>query len=212
MKRYSLHTNNEDRTVILANGNFPTHRIPLHILNHCEYLVACDGATNKLVDNGYIPHAIVGDCDSLSFTNKNRFANIIHREEEQETNDLTKAVSFCIKRGRKDIIILGATGMREDHTIGNISLLAEYLSSANVTMITNYGIFTAIDKDSIFETHQGQQVSLFPLDGQAISSIGLKYKIENQVYNRWWQATLNESEADEFIIKTKGIVIVYRKF
>ena len=42
---------------------------------------------------------------------------------EQETNDLNKAFRYCLANGWTDIVILGATGKREDHTLGNIGLL-----------------------------------------------------------------------------------------
>lgn len=213
MRRYSLPSININaETVVLANGKFPCHPLSLHFLDNCQHLVSCDGATNKLVATGRIPHAIVGDCDSLSKENKERFKSIIQQIEEQETNDLTKAINFCVKNGWHKIIILGATGMREDHTIGNISLLSEYMSLADVSMVTDYGIFVAIDNTSLFESYKGQQVSIFPLDSQPISSQGLVYKIEKQIFTRWWQATLNESEGDEFCIETEGSVIVFREF
>lgn len=213
MKKYILPAlGTKAKTVILANGKFPTHDIPLSILDNCEHLIACDGATNKLVESGRIPNAIVGDCDSLSIENRSKFASIIHKIDEQETNDLTKAVHFCVQNGWKDITILGATGEREDHTIGNISLLSEYMLLADIQMITDYGTFIPIDKDTIFESYKEQQVSLFPLDRQAISTRNLKYKIDNYIFERWWQATLNESEKDEFIVETKGVVIVFREF
>ena len=213
MNRYNLITEKEvSDTVILANGSFPSRTIPLSILNNCKRIIACDGATNRLVKAGKTPTVIVGDCDSLSDENKKQFASIIHQVTEQETNDLSKAVRYCVEQGWKDIIILGATGEREDHTMANISLLAEYLHLANISMVTDYGVFVAISKDSIFDSYKGQQVSLFPLDGQPISVKGLKYQIENKIFDRWWQATLNESEAAEFVIKTDGVVIVYRTF
>lgn len=213
MKKYPLpSTNKLTETVILANGLFPRHHIPLAILNSCKHLISCDGATNELVESGRIPDAIVGDLDSLSEENKKRFASIIHHYEEQETNDQTKAVNYCISQGWKDITILGATGGREDHTIGNISLLCEYMKVTNVQMVTDYGVFVAINSTSIFESYKGQQVSIFCLDREPLSTQGLLYKIENQVFDRWWQATLNEAEGNEFTIETKGTVIIFREF
>lgn len=199
-------------TIILANGEFPKHPIPSSILNNCDYLVCCDGAINNLTDAKKQPDAIVGDCDSLSEENRIRYTHIIHRTVEQDTNDLTKAVLFCLKQGRKKITILGATGKREDHTIANISLLCEYMKEAEVEMITDYGIFNAIETDSIFESSPKQQVSIMSIDKTPISSHNLVYKIENKIFTNWWQATLNEAEGNEFEIKTSGRTIVYRAF
>ncbi len=204
--------NRQTDTVILANGEFPSHPIALSLLDNCEYLVCCDGAINNLVKAGKQPDAIVGDCDSLSEENLVRFAGIIHRIPEQETNDLTKAVHFCLQQGRTKLTILGATGKREDHTIANVSLLCEYMKDADVEMVTDYGIFTAIGTDSLFESKAGQQVSLFCIDRCRLTSYNLLYPIKDQTFTNWWQATLNESEDAEFRIYTDGRVIVYRVF
>jgi len=213
MKKYKLPVlNQKSDTVILANGAFPSHAIPLSILNNANYIVCCDGAINNLSNTNIIPNAIVGDCDSLSEENNKRFAHIVHRTKDQETNDLTKAVHFCLKQGRNKITILGATGKREDHTIGNISLLCEYMKEAEVEMISDYGVFVAIDKPSAFESMQGQQVSLFSLDKSKITTCNLVYAVKDHVFTNWWQGTLNESESKEFIIETNGRMIIYRLF
>lgn len=213
MKKYILPSIGlKASTVILANGDFPKHPIALSALQNCEYLVCCDGAIENLSNAGIIPNAIVGDCDSLSAEDNERFSSIIHRMAEQETNDLTKAVNFCTSQGKRDIIILGATGKREDHTIGNISLLCEYMNIANVEMITDYGVFVVINQTTIFKSIPQQQVSLFAIDHKPMSSYGLLYPIENRVFTNWWQATLNEALEEEFKIETEGRVIVYRLF
>ncbi|MDR2956430.1 MAG: thiamine diphosphokinase [Prevotella sp.] len=213
MKKYTLPSiETYNRTAILANGEFPSHPIALSILDNCNYLVCCDGAINNLAASGRIPDAIVGDCDSLSDENKIRFNNIIHRITEQDTNDLTKAVHFCIQQGKKEITILGATGKREDHTIANVSLLCEYMKICEAEMVTDYGIFNTIDCTSLFESSLEQQISIFCIDEVNITSHNLLYPIKNKVFTNWWQASLNEAITDEFIIETNGRTIVYRAF
>ncbi|WP_029905902.1 thiamine diphosphokinase [Prevotella sp. 10(H)] len=213
MKKYYLPLpDREMETVILANGEFPSHSVPLAILNNSKYLVCCDGAIDNLIKTGRIPDAIAGDCDSLSKENAVRFKDIIHRNPDQETNDLTKSVQFCIEQGRKNICILGATGKREDHTIANVSLLWEYMKEVNVEMITDYGVFVAIDSDSVFESKEGQQVSLFSIDNKPITLKHVKFPVNDHVFTNWWQATLNEATGNEFLVETSGRTIVYRAF
>ena len=55
--------------VIVANGKFPDNSVPLEILNNAKYIIACDGATDKLLKNGYKPNLIIGDLDSISIKN-----------------------------------------------------------------------------------------------------------------------------------------------
>lgn len=213
MKTYKLPDINEEReTVILANGEFPSHAIPLSVFDKSKYLVCCDGAINNLENTDKKPNVIVGDCDSLSEENLLKYVGIIHRIPEQETNDLTKAVNFCLEQNRRKITILGATGKREDHTIANVSLLCEYMMDADVEMITDHGVFVAIDKTSLFSSYPKQQVSLFCVDKSPLTSRGLMYPINDQIFTNWWQATLNESIGDEFTIETSGRTIVYRAF
>ena len=198
--------------VIVANGRYPSHERPLSAIANASYLVCCDGAANHFIELGGIPDAIVGDCDSISKENKIRFADRLFPNTEQETNDLTKAVQFCAENGRTDITIVGGTGMREDHTIGNISLLADYEAVANVKMLTNYGVFTPISSNTTFKSFAGEKVSLFAIGQKPITTTGLKYPIQNRILTNWWQGTLNESLGDSFTIETRGRIIVFQVF
>lgn len=199
-------------TVVLANGAYPTNNIPLSILKQAKRIVACDGAAISLINNGIVPTAIVGDCDSLPPSFIEKYKELVHIISEQDTNDLSKAIRFCVLQHWRDITILGGTGKREDHTIGNISLLSEYMKIANVEMISDYGVFNAIDKTATFESFKGQQVSIFSLDNEPFSSENLLYPINNQIFNRWWQATLNESLGKSFKLITHTPLIVFREF
>ena len=113
-----------------------------------------------------------------------------------------------------NIVILGATGKREDHTIGNISLLAEYARDMEVIMVTDTGILRPYLQSCTILSFAGQQVSIFSLDPQSeISSSGLKYRLLNKKISNWWVATLNESLGESFTLEFKeGAVIVYLKF
>jgi thiamine pyrophosphokinase len=200
-------------TIILADGSFPVHEIPLGYLRDKHFLVCCDGSVESLVVAGFQPDAIVGDMDSISTELKNRFADRIFVDENQDTNDLTKAVEWCREMNYKDIVILGATGKREDHTLGNISLLVDYIEYMNVTMVTDTGIFMPFLKSTSINSFPGQQVSIFSIDPDTeITSHGLKYPLNHTKINNWWCATLNESFGDSFSLEFKGRLLVYLKF
>jgi thiamine pyrophosphokinase len=202
------------KTVILANGKFPEHEIPLRHLGEADLIVCCDGAVEKLLKHGLEPGAIVGDLDSLSAGMMERYSSIISGDTDQETNDLTKAVRWCIEHGIDEVVILGATGLREDHTLGNISLLADYSPMLKVTMLTDTGSFIVIDPATAIFSTPGQQVSIFSLDPElAISSSGLRYPLNSLRLHSWWRGTLNEASADHFSLDFEdGHVIVFMKF
>ena len=199
-------------TVIIANGRFPTHPTPLSYIERASFIVCCDGAANEFIEIGGKPNAIVGDCDSISKENIVRFADILYPNNDQETNDLTKSVQFCVDKGMKDIIIVGGTGKREDHTLGNISLLAEYVHIAKVVMATNWGIFTPINTTTQFKSFIGEQVSIFSIDHTRVSSQNLKYPLSNRILSNWWEGSLNESLDESFKIQTAGRIIVFQAY
>jgi thiamine pyrophosphokinase len=201
-------------TVIVADGSFPIHDIPLGYLKNANKIVCCDGSAENLVMAGYVPDAIVGDMDSLSKNLLQKFADRIFRDNNQDTNDLTKSVRWCSENGLNEIIIVGATGKREDHTIGNISLLAEYQKQVNVIMVTDTGTFQPFLSSCRVKSLPGQQVSLFSIDPDTeITSSGLKYPLNKTKILNWWVATLNESLGNSFKIEfDTGRIIVYLKF
>jgi thiamine pyrophosphokinase len=203
----------ESYTVIVADGTFPIHDIPLGYLKNAKRIICCDGSVQNLIVAGMQPDAIVGDLDSLSDELANRFADRIFLDENQDTNDLTKAVMWCIEIGYRDIVIVGGTGKREDHTIGNISLLADYIGNVNVIMVTDTGIFRPLLKSSEILSFPGQQVSIFSIDPETeVTSYGLKYPLSQTKLTNWWFATLNESLGDRFSLDFSGRLIVYLKF
>ena len=194
--------------VIVAGGEFPTAPQPLEILQGAQYVVCCDGAADRYIATGRVPDAIVGDGDSISAENRGKFAQLLHIIAEQESNDQTKAVRFLMEHGKRRIAIVGATGRREDHTIGNISLLIEYArAGCDVRSFTDHGVFIPCNGTTTHKCHKGQQVSIFSITAKEMSAQGLLYPIYD--FNNWWQGTLNECTGEEFTINATGEYLLF---
>ena len=195
--------------VIVADGQFPRHPLPLRVLREAAFVCCCDGALETLLAKGIIPQAIVGDGDSLSAERKKQFAAILHIETEQEDNDLTKATRHCRQRGFQRIAYVGATGLREDHTIGNISLLDEYSRKMGlqVVMLTDYGYFLPVSGRCLLHTFEGQQVSVFNLSSRHVESQGLRWPAYS--FTSWWQGTLNAALGDEVLLEADGGCVAF---
>ncbi len=200
--------------VIIADGLFPQSETVLELIRDAGLVICCDGATRKALENGFSPDYIVGDLDSLEERLKMQFADCLIHMPDQETNDLTKAVRFAVSKGIKNVLIVGATGLREDHTLGNISLLTQYSGLFDcVEMVSDYGVFTAITETTGIESFPGQQISVFSLTPDCPVSIrGLKYPVENRKFACWWEGTLNEALEESFTIELhgEGKLIVFR--
>lgn len=201
--------------VVIANGSFPTAPLPLTLLDQATVLIACDGAIAALDKRGLLPTAVVGDLDSIPVALRQRYADRIHQVIDQEINDLTKAVRFAHQAGCREILILGATGLREDHTLGNLSLLMDYAPHFDrIEMLSDYGLFTPLLHSATLESRPGQQVSLFSLTpGGEITTTGLRWEITRRQLTAWWQGTLNEALSDTFTLTLSNgaHVLVYRE-
>ena len=197
--------------IILANGDYPSADVPVQLLKEAPYVVCCDGGANEYIEKGYTPDIIIGDGDSLSEENRRLYADLIHHNPDQETNDQTKAIQFLLPQGKKRIAIVGATGKREDHTIGNISLLMEYMRmGVEVCMYTDYGVFVPCKDTCVFECRPGQQVSIFNFTAKGLKSKGLAYPIYD--FTSWWQGTLNRCTDTSFTIEAEGEYLVFLNY
>ena len=190
--------------VIIANGQFPTHEVPLRVLRQASYVVCCDGAISHFP----MADVIVGDGDSVP----EEYRDLLVQIHEQDDNDLTKATRYCIKQGYRKLAYLGATGLREDHTLGNIGLLMRYYSQMGVdgTMFTDHGIFTPAYGNRTFRSRKGQQISIFNFGCKRLESEGLRWN--SYAYDEWWQGTLNEAIGDSFSFRADGYYMVYQTY
>jgi thiamine pyrophosphokinase len=205
--------NRGNKIVILANGLFPSGRQALELLEAAELLICCDGAADKLVGFGMSPHVIIGDMDSVSDDVKELYASIMIPSDDQESNDLTKAVHYCIEKGYPSVSILGATGLREDHTLGNISLMMEYFPRIEVQIISDFGMFYLVRSGEEVNSFPGERISLFSIDNSIrVSSRGLLYPLKDLQLSNWYTASLNEATADRFMLQFESDLplIVYK--
>ena len=220
--------------VILAAGDFPTHPLPLKALQEADFVVCCDSAyerlrdfeTSRQQDPDSSSFIVIGDGDSLSDDTKRHLGDRWIHVTEQDYNDLHKAMAWATCRFRDSsskFQILGATGKREDHTLGNISYLitfAEEYPGIDLEMLTDHGRFIALPPTSHlspFTFHlpsfPRQQVSLFvPDPATAVSSEGLRWPLRDFHARLWWQATLNEALSDTFTLRTTGPIILFQTY
>lgn len=194
--------------VIVGGGDFPTHDLPLRLLRETERVVCCDGAANEFLTRGLCPWRVIGDCDSLSDEAAKAFGDIIRKNPDQETNDQTKAVEYLMQKGVNRMAIVAATGRREDHTLGNVSLLIEYMRQGlEVRIYTDYGVFIPCRNNCSFDCNVGALISIFSFGTHGMTAEGLKYPIRD--FTSWWQGTLNTAVATVFTIKCQGDYLVY---
>lgn len=191
------------RTVVLSAGDFPPPGGRQdRILRAAGRVVCCDSAADSYFEAfGREPDAVVGDCDSV----RRAYANLV-RIAEQDTNDLTKAIAYCRKRGWNDLVVLGAVGKRDDHTLGNVfRALAE-----QVPVVTEYGVFHPVAGSASFVAAPGAGISVFAPDRETVmTSEGLKWPLAGVRFDSVYTATLNRALEGRFSVTSDRPVFVY---
>jgi len=203
-------------TVILANGAPPQHPIPCQILANARLLVCCDGALATARLLGREPDFVVGDGDSISAADRQSLGDRFVHVPEQETNDLAKAFSFACRSAAMPapFAILGATGLREDHTLGNIFRLVDFTAEVPVTVLyTDSGTFEVLRGERTFACRTGEAVSIFaPFPDTAVSSEGLEWPLDGVSLASLWSGTLNRTTGESFALRTNQPILVYRPY
>lgn len=194
---------------VVADGDFPLTEYPRWIVGAADAVVCCDGAIVKYLEysGGQAPDAVVGDMDTLSEDLKTRFGDIVTRYEEQDYDDLAKAVRYCLATYPEveRIHILGATGGQEDFTLGNYGLLMEFGRShpdISFEMVSDHTTAFPLCDSAVFDCGQGRTLSIFSPDPELrISSQGLEWPLDGVCFDNWWKGIRNRSTADRVALK-----------
>ncbi len=205
------------KAIVLANGAFPQHSLPLSALNRwytgVGRLIACDGATNKLLAYGAdrLPDDVVGDLDSIAPELMARLSGRTHRISEQETNDLTKAIRYTSgTRGIRRVTLLGASGGREDHALGILALLPTYVGLVDeLVMLTDHGYFRLITEPCTVEVGTGTAFSVFCFEPAPLTLIGAEWPLDGAILPQLWCGTLNRASADTIELHPSAPVLLF---
>ena len=195
-------------TVILAAGDFPRKGgMAWALLASAKRVVACDSAADAYRRRfRKWPTVIIGDLDSFSRPNLFPVPRSLIPVSDQETNDLEKAINYCAKQGWRDPVIVGATGKREDHTIGNVFRALAY----GCETVTDRGRFIPVRGKAVLKVKKGTAVSIFAPDPKTrMTSSGLQWPLEGVRFRNLYCATLNRATATRVTLTASRLVSVY---
>lgn len=150
--------------LIICNGEAPPEPLLKRRADRAEKIIAADGGLFHCLNAGITPDFLTGDLDSASLPYPDG-VEVIH-EPDQETNDLEKALELALNRGADQVLVLGATGLRLDQTLKNLSVLQAYHKQfRNIAFQDAAGIVQACKSGEVIPFSSGTSVSLFPISG-----------------------------------------------
>jgi thiamine pyrophosphokinase len=172
--------------VLLANGPLTVSPVISDVIFAADKLVGVDGGSRHLRSLGLRPHLAVGDMDSISgdlLDEYRREGVEMHlHPTKKDATDLELALELALTGGASRISILGATGGRLDHTLGNLFLLARCLPTGiPVCIMDQEQCIHLMDQALTLSGAVGDTLSLLPATPEAcgVSLTGLEYPLHN---------------------------------
>ncbi|MBQ8914233.1 MAG: thiamine diphosphokinase [Lachnospiraceae bacterium] len=176
--------------IIIVTGGEIDDTLVSDSINHSEnpYIIGVDKGIEALERLNIKPDLLIGDFDSAGESIKKKYApderTIILNPEKNLTDThaaLIEAVKLA-KKNKSSITILGATGKRIDHLLGNIGILRYCLdNNIDACIIDRYNKIRMMDKnkDIIIKEKDlyGKFISLIPFTDkvEGIMLEGFKY-------------------------------------
>jgi thiamine pyrophosphokinase len=145
-------------------------------------VICADGGANTALKMGITPDVIVGDLDSIHAEALVKFRRVeMFEDRSDQTTDLEKAISWTIQSNFDHITVVGASGKRLDHTVGNLGVLRKFYPDAIITLVDDNGELCYVGREYSFEAEKGDVVSLIPLNRcEGVSTDGLKYPLDRE--------------------------------
>ncbi|WP_102400629.1 thiamine diphosphokinase [Haloimpatiens massiliensis] len=172
--------------LIISGGKPPSTELLKKEVEKCDYIICADSGANCLYENGIFPNMILGDFDSIKYEVLNSFKNakckIVTFPREKDFTDSEMAIEEGIKIGGDNLILLGFTGSRMDHMLGNLGLLNKCLKKGVKAVIKDENNEICIfDKSFKIE---GEKKSIFSLQAycdevENLTIEGGKYPLNN---------------------------------
>lgn len=176
--------------LLFANGLAQTGTMVQRVLNDVQspQIVCADGGALTAVKFGFQPQIIIGDLDSLTSEQADKFeaqgAKVLKYSSEKDETDLELALHWCIYNHATEIYIIGGLGGRFDQTLANIYLLTlSQLGDIHVEVVDAEQSIRVLDAGLHKIAGQvGDTISLIPIGDvvEGIVTTDLKYPLNNE--------------------------------
>ncbi len=204
------------RAVIVSGGSMPEANIIKPYINEDSILIACDKGLNYVYGAGLVPDVILGDFDSVDVEVLDYYKamgkELFTYPVRKDSTDTELGIIMALEKGAEDIVLLGCSGTRLDHTLANIQIMLPLLKKGiRARLIDEHNIVELVDSQLLIENKKGSYISLLPLTQkvEGITSEGLDYPLDNMDIDMGTSLTVsNVVVADKASVTVKKGVII----
>ena len=190
------------RCVIVGGAEIKNYELIRSYMNKNDYVIYCDCGLKHREALGVSPDLITGDFDT--HPKPKDTSNVIILPREKDDTDTIFAVKEALRRGFREFLLVGVTGGRTDHTLGNIYAL---MMTPNGLIADDYCEMRLIRAGETVRVKAGwKYFSLLNITGTArgITITGAKYNLDNaQITSEFQYGISNEVLSGEAVITLK---------
>ena len=171
------------RCVIVGGAEIRNYDRIKNLLRNDDYVIYCDCGLKHKEALGIAPDLIIGDFDSWEKPETD--IETITLPTVKDDTDTVYAVKEAIKRGYDEFLLLGVSGGRLDHTLGNLSILLNlFKQGKKAEAVDDYSIITVVEEKPEFISGEFAFFSLLAIDGEAqgVTIRNAKYPLEDAVF------------------------------
>lgn len=162
--------------LIVGNGDVSGKIKPL--LPKGAYVICADGGFRHMDKLDLTPDIVIGDMDSVK-ADISKEKTICYPVRKDFT-DSEIAVKYAIDKGFSEIVLVGFTGTRMDHTLTNLFLLKNISEKGvKAELIDEHNVIRYAEKENVIYGKKGDIVSIIPIAGDVsgITTEGLEYPL-----------------------------------
>ncbi len=200
------------RCVIIGGAEIKNYCRIKTKLNSNDFFVFCDSGLKHMEKLGVSPDLIVGDFDSIN--NPNMQVETIVLPIKKDDTDTFYAVKECLKRGFNEFLLIGVTGNRLDHTLGNLSILLNLFNrKKEAQIIDDYSVLKIVGKKPVI-IDKAKYFSLMNINGTArgVNIINALYPLKDAMvtsdYSYCVSNQLLENKQAEVFIKDGQMLLI----
>ena len=174
------------KVIIISGGNPPSKELLIKEITEDTFLIGADSGANCLFCYNVKPDLLVGDFDSidkevLNYFKKNN-CTIDTYPIEKDFTDTEIAVEKALSMKPNKIVLLGCTGSRVDHLLGNIGMLKNCLKNGvEACIVDDNNYIRLVDASTSLKGTVGRIFSLQSYGDEIIGLTieGAKYPLNN---------------------------------
>jgi thiamine pyrophosphokinase len=208
MSSHHIVRDDQEPALIIANGAACSDELLGQLLEWSPLVVVLDSAMERVVELGIKVDVLLGDFDlgfDANYYKETHYPiEIIHTPDQNKT-DLEKAFDYLYARNIPAVNVVWATGKRADHTITNLTNIANYRDKLKIVIIDDHSkVFLLPRKYEKWYTEK-TPISLIPIGKvTGIHSSNLHYPLKEDTLKMGYR-----TGSSNFVAKDGIVVIEY---